>query len=164
MGDATTAIPRVLVIGYGNPLRGDDAIGWVAARALGGKFSGESRVQVMAVQQLTPELADPLSKVELVILIDAAHGQRAGHLSCTFITPDAGQAGSTGHAMDPARLLGMARSLFGRAPQAMLFTVAGEDFSHREGLTRTVERACDRLVDHVYRIVLDELDHSPSAK
>jgi len=45
----------ILLIGYGNELRGDDAIGPLVARAL-----AELRLpgtQVLALTQLTPELA-----------------------------------------------------------------------------------------------------------
>jgi hydrogenase maturation protease len=167
MNNAGTDIPRVLIVGYGNPLRGDDGIGWVAAQKLGQKFKNDSRVGSLAVHQLTPELADPISKVELVLFIDAAEGQPPGHLCCTFITPQprrSNQAQSMTHDFDPPRLLTMARTVYGCCPQAMLFTIAGQEFAHRESLTRTVELACERLVDQIYRIVVDELEHSPMAQ
>src|SRR5690242_12833541 len=74
---------RVLVIGYGNPLRGDDGVGWHAAEALAKSLQDEERVpaervMVLACHQLTLELAEPLSRVERVIFIDACDGPPPG--------------------------------------------------------------------------------------
>src|SRR5580704_15594719 len=52
--------PRTLVIGYGNPLRSDDALGWHASRLLAQALAGQE-VDVITCHQLTPELAEPLS-------------------------------------------------------------------------------------------------------
>ena len=161
MSNLETEIPRVLIIGYGNPLRGDDAVGWVAAQKLGDRFDSDDRVTALAVHQLTPELAHPISKVELAIFIDAAEGEPPGLLSCRFIKPAAHQPTSMTHGFEPQRLLAMARTIYGHCPQAMLFTVGAEDFGHREYLTRTVDRACERLVEHICRIIIDELEHAP---
>jgi hydrogenase maturation protease len=62
---------RALIIGYGCPLRGDDAFGWHAAHRLL-KLAGNDSVQVLATHQLTPELAEPISHADLVIFIDAS--------------------------------------------------------------------------------------------
>ena len=160
MSDPATVKPHVIIVGYGQPARGDDGIGWVAARKLGERFSYEPRVKVIAVHQLTAELAERLGTAALVVFIEAAQGQRPGHLSCTFIT--ASRAGAQQPNIGPADLLAIRASRDGRCPQGMVFTVAGEDFGQRDTLTRTVERACERLVDHVYRIVIDELEHAPA--
>ena len=55
MSDARPA----LVIGYGNTLRGDDAVGPRAAAAVHG--GGLPGVDALAVAQLTPVLAEPLA-------------------------------------------------------------------------------------------------------
>ena len=41
----------VLVLGYGNPLRGDDAVGWYAAQRLA-EVVDPQRVTVLAVHSL----------------------------------------------------------------------------------------------------------------
>lgn len=143
----------ILVIGYGNPLRGDDGVGWMAVKQLEG-LADPSRVRVQAVHQLTPELADPISKAELVIFIDAAADQPPGYLSSSVVKcPDRPGAGPMAHHLTPAGLLGLAQHVFGHAPDGLLFTVGGEDFSHKEGLSPAVKQACDRLVQHVMEII-----------
>ena len=153
-------IARVLIIGCGDSLGGDDGIGPLAVQKLAEKFKQEPRVATISVDRLTADLASALGPIELAIFIESAQGQRPGHLSCTFITPSARSLDSQASALDPADLLDAVRRAQGRSPQAMVFTVAGEDFGRRQSLSRTVERASQRLVDQVYRIVLDELDHT----
>src|SRR5689334_19250278 len=84
---------QALVIGYGNPLRGDDGVGWVAAQRLAHRVDQE-HVATMAVHSLTPELAAALRHAELVIFIDAAEGQPAGYLGSTSLRPATKQPGS----------------------------------------------------------------------
>lgn len=75
---------RVLVIGIGNPLRGDDGIGpWLVERALprwlaaAGDRGGEglrgarATVALRSVHQLLPELALELAGVQQLLLVDA---------------------------------------------------------------------------------------------
>ena len=61
----------VLVVGYGNPLRSDDGIGWHAADLLATdpRLAG---AQVLTHHQLAPELAEDISRASLVVLVSAA--------------------------------------------------------------------------------------------
>jgi hypothetical protein len=67
---------RSLVVGYGNPLRSDDGIGWVIAGRLATdpRFAG---TDVLQRHQLTPELALDISRAGLVVLVDARSGPPA---------------------------------------------------------------------------------------
>jgi hydrogenase maturation protease len=153
MSDTASDAPHAMVIGYGNPLRGDDGVGWVAAQKLADLVDPE-RVEALAVHLLTPELADPISKVDLVIFIDAAESrQPAGQLDETVVEPVAGALTSMTHHLTPQRLLGLAEQLYGRHPQARLFTITGADFGHKEDLTEPVARACETLVARVRQIL-----------
>ena len=58
-------------------MRGDDAIGCHAARALEQHFWNDPDVEVMAAQQLTPEMADDVSQREFVLFLDASFGDAA---------------------------------------------------------------------------------------
>ena len=62
---------RALVIGYGNTLRADDGLGPAVAERLGSEWADED-VGVLSCQLLTPELAEPVSRAEIVVFIDAA--------------------------------------------------------------------------------------------
>jgi hydrogenase maturation protease len=73
---------RVLIIGYGNSLRSDDAAGIKVAETIA--TWQLPHVRSLAVHQLTPELAAELAAVELVIFVDACvfnHHDLANHSS-----------------------------------------------------------------------------------
>ena len=71
---------RVLVIAYGNPIRSDDGVAWHAAEEIRRKL--ESLVEVICVHQLTPELAEEISRVSTVIFVDAARDVDPGKVVC----------------------------------------------------------------------------------
>ena len=154
-------MPRLLIIGYGNPLRGDDAVGWLAAERLQELVQSPVQdpevshtriaVEVLAVHQLTPELMDPISRADRVIFMDAAADGDPGTIHRRKLMPaKVGQAAmaaaSFTHQADPAALLAGARSLFGHAPQAWLVTVTGANFELTDELSVPVAKALDRLV------------------
>jgi hydrogenase maturation protease len=156
--NATETDVRILVIGYGNPLRGDDGVGWIAAQRLADRVDPD-RVGTMAVHQLMPELAETISRVDRVIFIDAAANQPAGYLSCRVVEP--GESNRLmAHHLSPEGLLALSRRLFARCPQAHLLTVGGADFGHREDLSPAVERACEKLVAHLQEILKGVFSHA----
>src|SRR5664279_5559219 len=114
-----------LIIAYGNPLRGDDGLGWRVAEAL---RAARPDLQILTLQQLTPELMDPISRAGRVVFIDACEGAVPGEIRESVVQPQAAGAAFTHHAT-PAALLAGAQALYGRAPAANLITVTGADFS-----------------------------------
>lgn len=126
-----------LVIGYGNDLRGDDAAGQRAA--LGVASRGLPGVEVIAVHQLTPELAEPLAGADRAIFVDAHAASDSPALSVRRILP-AIPTSHIGHTFDPRALLALAESAFGRAPEAWWITIPGLEFSLGAELSPTAER------------------------
>jgi hydrogenase maturation protease len=133
----------ILILGYGNPLRADDGFGWEAARELAAKLEIPS-VEVRALHQLTPELAEDVGAAGRVIFIDAASEGEPGALVRREVFP-ARQADFTHH-LTPATLLALARQIYGRTPPALLYSVAGEFFGYREGLSPRVGGALADLL------------------
>ena len=125
-----------LIIGYGNPLRGDDAVGYEAAVRLGG----------LAVQQLTPELTDAISQAAQVIFIDAGSTGEPGTIERRTLAPAAGERAAFTHYATPEALLAGAHHLFGRCPPAVLITIAGSDFGLGQPLSEPVRQALEHLV------------------
>lgn len=76
-----------LIIGYGNPLRGDDGFGWHVADRLTELLNDES-AKILAVHQLTPELAESIGEAKLVIFVDAAYGGEPGSWKCEPVASD----------------------------------------------------------------------------
>ena len=139
-------MPRVLIIGYGNPLRADDGLGWRAAEQL--REAAPPDTEVLTVHQLTPELAEDASRAELVVFIDAGEGGTPGSWKREEIAPDAGGQPFTHH-VTPASLVSAAGTLYGRAPRAVLFSMAGESFEFGEGLSPRVAAALPEMLEEV---------------
>src|ERR1700690_4603517 len=109
-GDST--VTGTLIIGYGNLLRGDDAIGCHAAHALEETFREEPEVEVIASQQLTPEMADDAARRGFVLFLDASQEGTAGSLRRAAALPDPGPGGFSSH-LTPSSLLSAAEQLYG---------------------------------------------------
>lgn len=116
-----------LIIGFGNSLRGDDGIGWHAARALADDMELDDDVEIIACHQLTPELAEPVSQSELVVFLDADARQSYG-LHCAPVEPLHGLGSAFTHQLTPARLLGMAAGIFGSSPKSFELTAGATNF------------------------------------
>jgi hydrogenase maturation protease len=137
-------MPHTLIIGYGNPLRGDDGFGWHAAVRLR-EVIDDAGIEILAVQQLTPELMDPISRARRVIFIDAAVGEEPGKLTVATLETTGGPAPAFTHFATPAALLEGARSLYGAKPEALLITVVGFDFELGENLSEPMQLALESL-------------------
>ncbi len=136
---------KVMVIGYGNPLRTDDAIGWRAAGDL--SQLADKDVEIVACHQLNPEMAEPVSQAKLVVFIDACTDGAPGKLSRCEVQPAAFEPDMMSHHLDPASLLACARELYGKAPKAVVICVTGECFGYGRELTATVERVLPGVVE-----------------
>jgi hydrogenase maturation protease len=145
-------VARVLIVGYGNPLRSDDGFGWHAARELASRLQ-DSDVEVMARQQLTPELAETASHFPLVIFIDAARDLPPGELRCAKITRsenrEQGEGSSFSHFLTPASLLAWTAELYSQFPDAYYIAVGGESFAEGESLSPTIQAAFEPVMAQV---------------
>ncbi len=139
---------NVLILGYGNPLCGDDGVGWRVVEALEGLLPDHSRA---TFHQLTPEWAEPISAAGHVIFVDAAVGETPGEVRCFPISPAPGRPGS--HETTPDGILSMAGDLFGRCPPAHMVTVTGGSFEISESLTPTVAAAVPLAVMRIRRLL-----------
>ena len=133
----------IVIIGYGNTLRSDDAAGQIVAREVEKK--NWENVRSLAVHQLTPELAADLSSSELVIFVDAYvarenEGVRVRQLSRTdeFLINES--TASFGHTGDGRSLLVLCQTIYNRTPDAYWVLVPAVDFQFGEQLSPIAER------------------------
>ncbi|MCB8988477.1 MAG: hydrogenase maturation protease [Ardenticatenaceae bacterium] len=143
----------VLLIGYGNPLRGDDGIGWCVVEEIANRQSPISNLHPIAVHQLLPELAEPISETDLVIFVDASVEGEPGAIAVRAIEPEPPQIGAFTHHFDPAGLVGYARDLYGRFPRAYLVTVTAVSLGYGEGLSDTLEAALPDLLQQIGQLI-----------
>src|SRR5215469_160273 len=102
----------VLVIGIGNPLRGDDGLGWQAAGGLQ-KELGTSEVRVICCHQLTPELATDVAQADRVIFIDVADADPPGGVFVYQVASASRAPAALTHNLNPSGLLEYTRTLYG---------------------------------------------------
>lgn len=149
----------VLVIGYGNPLRGDDGFGWHVAQSLCPDDLSEE-FEVVACHQLTPELAEPVSRARLVIFIDAELGEVPGQFSCQAVEPQLALTSSLSHQLDPPTLLTWAQTLYGTCPHAVLLCVTGQSFAHEEELSPAMRAALPAVRAKVHELATQVIQTS----
>jgi hydrogenase maturation protease len=105
-------------------------------------------VEVLALHQLTPELMEPVSRAGRTIFLDAAAGGEPGTVRKRTVEPAAEGSGFT-HQSTPGALLAGALALFGRAPQAVLYSIPGGNFEFGEALTPSVQSALEEVVAEI---------------
>ena len=157
----------LLVIGYGNTLRGDDGAGPCAAQFVGARHAGERRgvpLRALAVHQLLPELVDDIAHAERVVFIDAYLVTEANEMSTAngaaplrIDAVDAGEAVEevdgraevsmpSVHASSPVALLALCARLYASAPPAWVVGIPAYDFAPGAAISpRTARRIMDAV-------------------
>jgi hydrogenase maturation protease len=140
-----------LVIGYGNPMRRDDGVGWQAVEELSRELPADL-VDCISVRQLSPELAERLSALRAVIFVKAHAEGEPGSLECRRVEPRPHESPLL-HELDPPGLLAIAKALYGANPKAAVVSVAGESFEHGNELSPPVEAALPDVVVAVRKLL-----------
>ena len=106
-----------LLIGIGNPLRGDDGVGWHLVEGLG-----------LQCLQLTPELAEAVAAADRLLIVDAWLAPPQSRCLLRPLRATNGWERDT-HRVQPARLLALAEQLFDRCVPAHELLVPAFDFA-----------------------------------
>lgn len=141
-----------LIVGYGSPIRGDDAIGpLVADRLAALELPG---IEVQARHILTAELVDDLRQASRVVFLDAAADAAPGEVRVRRIDPDASAMSTMAHFHDPRELLAWCEALYGRHPETWLVTAGGAEwgYSHYE-LSPIAAAAVAPMMDAVFKVL-----------
>jgi hydrogenase maturation protease len=117
-----------LLIGIGNPLRGDDGVGWHLVAGLG-----------LRRHQLTPELAERVAAAERLLVVDAWLAPPGSGPVLRPVLPAQGWEGES-HRVDPPRLLAMATLFSDRPVPAHELLVPGYDFACGDRLSPELRR------------------------
>ena len=151
--------PSVLVVGIGNPDRGDDGFGPAVAQRLRGRVPSTVRILERSGDALA--LMEDWDGIPFVIVIDAmAPISEPGQVH-RFDLSDSplpiGFAPHSSHAFGVTETIELARSL-GRLPQCLVaYLVEGEQFGMGAPLSlaiaETVEDVADRIVSEVSTIL-----------
>ena len=154
MGDATR--PAVLVVGVGNPLRGDDGAGLEVARRVRDRAPADG-FEVRELRGDLTELLDAWLGREAVVLVDTMRsGARPGAIRRLDASdeplPAQHRHGPTStHAAGLAEMIELARAL-GRLPARLIvYAVEGRRYEAGAGLSDELEAIVPALVERVLR-------------
>jgi hydrogenase maturation protease len=139
---------KVLVIGYGNTLRGDDRVGYQVAENVAEWQL--SQVRSIAVHQLLPELAADIAEVDLVIFVDAVVTVDPVKPDITITPIVAGGAENfSTHILTPQLLLGLSQKLYAATPDAYLLTIPAIDFTLGANLSSIANTGKDLALEYL---------------
>lgn len=128
---------NLLFIAYGNTLRRDDGAGLALAEKVLPLLAAQGfQIELITIQQLTPELAFDIANPDLaaVYFFDTAAEPHSLGIQVQPIGANEG-APVLGHHLIPSALLLYAKQLFGSCPPAWLITIPGYDFELGEGFS-----------------------------
>jgi len=143
-----------LIIGIGNPVRGDDGLGWHAVQQLTALGLPE-HASVLACQQLTMDLVEPVHEAERVVFIDARQGEPVGAFTRERVQPSSALSEPVSHFFDPGTLLACVQALYGAHPEAVLFSISSTHFDYVETLSPPVASALPALLDDVRALIME---------
>jgi hydrogenase maturation protease len=143
----------VLVIGYGNDLRSDDAVGKRVAEAVA-TWKLPS-VQALAVHQLTPELTVKLTDVDRAIFVDAYTATHDEQVQEVQVRPleAVHTGGVAGHTGDPQSLLALTKALYSHCPQAWWVTIPGINFEVGDNLSLIAKRGVAVALERIDQLI-----------
>jgi hydrogenase maturation protease len=153
MPTSASSPAKTVIIGYGSPIRGDDAIGPLVADRLMDQVESSS-VAVHSLHILTAELIEELAEAELVLFLDASTDGPVGQVCCRPLEPVTEAASSMAHFLSPGELLGWLQVLYGRRPEAYLLSVRGVSFDFANfQLSATSAAAVEPMIECVQEIL-----------
>jgi hydrogenase maturation protease len=151
-------VPRVLIIGVGNPARGDDGVGIAVARALAAKRFANATVVEASGEGTT--LTQLWQGAQTVILVDAvAVGAEPGTIhridARTQALPTDVFRGSS-HSFGVAEAIELARALNQLPPRLVIYGIEGKSFESGIGLSPEVIGGARRVVGRIARGVREQ--------
>lgn len=139
---------RALVIGIGNPDRGDDAVGRIVAQRLRGE--APPGTQVIEHDGETGALIDGLAGFNTVYLIDAMMSGRppgtVDRFDVTATPLPRADCGTSTHGLDLSAAIELARALDKLPQNCVVYTIEAQNFDIGAPLSPAVAAAAGRLV------------------
>lgn len=140
----------ILLIGYGNPTRMDDGVGWYIADRIKEKLN--DLVEVMKADQLAVEMVDDIKDRDLVIFVDAHISDEDDWIRSEEVNPDP-RPGLITHIIKPSNLLAFCESIYHKHPKAYLYSVKGVDFDFGEELSEQPQKSADEAIQKIIHLV-----------
>lgn len=142
---------KALILGFGNVDRQDDGVAWHVLVRVSEHWGGHAPaspdddfpandrgVDFQFVLQLTPELGETLAQYERICFVDAHTGSVPAEVNIEPVEA-VFQSSPLTHHMTPASCIALAKSLYGKSPEAILVSVRGYEFGFARELSVQTE-------------------------
>ena len=159
----TESDTTVLVIGVGNPYRGDDAVGLFIARQIWAKVP--DNVEVHENFGEVSGLIELFKNAGTVIIVDAvSSGSEPGEIfrfDAALEKIPAHYFRFSTHAFGIAEVIELTRTLGLLPPKVIVYGIEGREFGIGEGLSPEVEGAAQKVLESIIQDIQDisELNH-----
>ncbi len=140
---------RILIVGVGSTLHGDDAVGRLVSEAIADKHL--PNVVSLSLTQLVPELVTLVVSARAVIFVDASVADQH-NVEVREILP-ACPLSRRFHDTGPRELLALTRQCYGRSPLAWLVTIPARDVRIGDQLTDAAIRHVAEATCEVHRLI-----------
>ena len=153
---------NTLVIGYGNPDRQDDGVGWHILRNLaqrvgesipddpGASIEVESdTVDLLFILQIYPELAETISHYDRVCFVDAHTADIPEKISWITLSPEYEKSPLTHH-MSPRTVLSISATIYETIPEAILVSVRGFHFEFERELSPQTAKLAEAATEQIW--------------
>lgn len=127
---------KILIYGYGNPGREDDALGSEVAKMIK-EWAKEHKITNIEIEtnyQLNVEDAEKISQKDIVVFVDATQ-EDIHEFKFTHLEPSDKKVEFTMHAVSPEYVVYLCNDLFSKTPRVCQLAIKGFSWDFKEGLT-----------------------------
>jgi len=162
--DWSNRVPHMLIIGYGNPDRGDDGAALHVVNRLrmrlgqppltedDGGLEDLGRDTAVFVPQLVPELAVDAAAYESIVMVDAHVTEELRPVVYLRLQPEY-QPPTLSHQISPAMFVWLVQAAHGRNRAAFLVSLRGHCFEPQRGLSPATAALVDPAAEKVMELL-----------
>lgn len=142
---------RLLVIGYGNELRGDDAAGPLVAHSIAD--SKYASVRVMTEPCLRPEIVVDMAEAERVLFVDASLRRRDGRIRLGSVKA-APLRPVLSCAFPPGMIVAIGELFHGKATKSWLLEIPASRFEFGYSLSDATASGIEQAIGLIHRWIV----------
>ena len=147
---------KILIYGYGNPGRQDDALGNELIEKLE-TWSFENKISNLSLDsnyQLNIEDAEAISNYDFVIFVDASE-EPIKDLMFTRVNSSDAKIEFSMHAVSTSYVLDLCEKMYNKTPKTYLLHIKGYEWEFQEPMTAKSLENLEKAFDVVTKIILN---------
>ncbi len=162
-------IPKTLVVGYGNPDREDDGVAWHILLGIAKNFNIATPDQIYEGLfpegrsldfwlnlQLTPEMAEEMTKYQRICFVDAHTGAVPNDINLQTVISRFQNSPLTHH-LTPDSLISLLEHGYHHKPEAILVSVRGFNFRFKPDLSPETEDLSSQAIEKIINWILSPI-------